>query len=214
MNFKDLKVNFGTIGFRFDSSPDCVALPLLMKNALEGGPAVSQFYQEGYSDKAFEMLVKKAQELNGRKVHENFTSATESMIYVWEDAFLEISVSKSKMVSINAVSANDAITSACKEAASLFSSPVKTGYIFAITRGGNGLNISRVGYAGKKIEKNNYTEEVCKDYDFIIDDLRSKDPMGRIIILDGPPGTGKTSMIRGIFMDVTNAMFVIVPSNM
>lgn len=213
-NIKDLKVGFGSIGFRFDPSPDCIALPVLIKKAIEGGSPVSHFFQEGYSDKAYETLLKKIFDLHGRKIYESSSSGTELCVYAWDNALVELSISKSKMVTINVVSANESVTVACKDAAALFSTPTKTGYIFAITRNSQGLQITRVGYAGRKLERNNYTDGVCKDFDFAVEDLRSKDPMGRILILDGPPGTGKTHFIRGIFMDVPNAMFVIVPPSM
>jgi MoxR-like ATPase len=51
-----------------------------------------------------------------------------------------------------------------------------------------------------------------KEYRHVVEDLNSNDPCGRIIILDGPPGTGKTHMVRALLNEVKDATFVLVPS--
>ncbi len=205
---------FNPIGSRFEAGPEMIGFGPLLKKALEGDPHVSHFYREGYSDKAFEIILKKVIELKGRKVYENISSSSEDHLYLWDDACIEICLTKSKMTRINAISYNESIIAICKEVAELFTAPVKKGYVFAITKGQSGLQLTRIGYAGSPIERGNYTEEVCRDYDYIIEDLQSKDPTGRVIILDGVAGTGKTFITRSILMDVSKAMFVIVPPNM
>lgn len=216
INWKELKINYSTIGSRFEVSPEAVGMAPLIRRALESPDAapVSHLYQEGYSDKAFEIMLKKIVDLKGKKIYENFTAITEEHFYVWDNAFVEVSYSRSKLMTIHAVSADETITAACKEVAKMFATPAKKGYVFAITRGHQGLQLTRIGYAGCKVEKNNYTDAVGSDYDYVIEDLNSKDPTGRIVILDGPPGTGKTHLIRGVLMDVPKAMFIIVPPNM
>lgn len=71
-----------------------------------------------------------------------------------------------------------------------------------------------IGFAGTPLEEHNYLEESIKDYRYIVGDLCSKQPSGRIAIFDGPPGTGKTYMVRSILMEVPDAMFVLVPPSM
>jgi hypothetical protein len=216
INWKDVKINYNSIGHRFEVSPDSVGVGPLLKNALESGEGcVSHFYQEGYADKAFEKMQDKIVELKGRKVYETISSSSSDCFYIWDDAFVEVSYTRSKLMTISSVSTNPEITNVCKEVAAMFSTPQKRGYVFAITRNHQGgLQLTRIGYAGAPIERGNYIDEVCRDYDYIVDDLHSKDPMGRVIILDGPAGTGKSHMIRGILMDAPKAMFVIVPPNM
>jgi hypothetical protein len=102
-----------------------------------------------------------------------------------------------------------------KEYDSYFTAPVKKGYIFAIVKDSQGkMKISRIGYAGAPLEKDNYTDQVIKDYDYIIDDLKSPTPAGRIVILDGSPGVGKSFLTRGIINDVPESMLVVVPPEM
>jgi hypothetical protein len=209
--------NYSQLGCRFETSIDSIGLTPLFSSIMKSGKGcITRFYKEGYSDKAYEFMLSKIKELGGRKIYENIVSEnSEEGIYIWDDAIVEITFGKNKLVSIGAASCNNAITAACKETMTMFNSNTKKGYVFAITRGHSGnLAITRIGFAGSSLERGNYTDIANKDYDYIIDDLKSKDPSGRVVILDGPTGTGKTHMVRAILMDVPNAMFVIVPPNM
>ncbi|KKN60288.1 hypothetical protein LCGC14_0533380 [marine sediment metagenome] len=86
--------------------------------------------------------------------------------------------------------------------------------IYVITFGSGGCELTDIGKAALPLERDNYSERVLKDYDYIVNDLRSEAPSGRIAILEGAPGTGKTFLVRGILEDAPNATCVIVPAGM
>jgi hypothetical protein len=88
------------------------------------------------------------------------------------------------------------------------------GSVFALLTSDSGPYFSPIGIAGEKLERGNYSEEVIKGYDRIVTDLNSNKPAGRIGILMGTPGSGKSFLIRGLLDEVTNANFVIVQPNM
>ena len=56
----------------------------------------------------------------------------------------------------------------------------------------------------------NYTPTVMEDFNYIITDLRSSHPSGRISIIEGEPGTGKTHLIRGLLDKLPDTMFVLI----
>jgi hypothetical protein len=93
-------------------------------------------------------------------------------------------------------------------------SQIKSGHVFAIVSYGGRLALSSIGDAGIPLNKINYTDKVNADYEYIIQDLKSKSPSGRIVIFDGEPGTGKTHIIRSLLLNVTGAMFVLVSPDM
>jgi hypothetical protein len=76
------------------------------------------------------------------------------------------------------------------------------------------LEIESLGRVSSVMERENYTDDVLAGYDAIIADIKSSSPAGRISIMDGPPGTGKTFLVRSIAQDVPGALFVLVPSHL
>lgn len=88
----------------------------------------------------------------------------------------------------------------------------RRGRVHLLEAGCEGIRITELGKGGQPFCKENYENEVVKDFDFIAEQLTAKAPVGRLFILDGPPGTGKTYFIKGLLEAVTNAVFLLVPS--
>lgn len=58
----------------------------------------------------------------------------------------------------------------------------------------------------------NYTEETCLDFEHIANDLAAPQPCGRLVLLHGLPGTGKTFFIRGLVEQLNDKVYpIIVP---
>lgn len=210
---------FGKLGYRLEISPESIGTGPLIRQALDTKEILYKLSKEGYSETSFDEIAKQLVNLEGQKVYESIVSGMEDNLYVWTkddklSAILEVSLSRGNLLSINAFSSVPKLTEYLKNISKIFTPPSKKGYVFAITRNSHGLGLTRIGYAGSKFEPNNYTDAVVKDYEYIIDDLKSKDPTGRVIILDGPTGSGKTYLTRSILAEITTAMFVIVPPNM
>jgi hypothetical protein len=87
---------------------------------------------------------------------------------------------------------------------------VQRGHIFAIGSTREGLTLLDVGSAGKPLIKSNYSQAVIKDYEYAVEDLKSSSPLGRIVLLEGIPGTGKTHMVKSFLNDIPSAMFILV----
>jgi len=90
----------------------------------------------------------------------------------------------------------------------------KVGKVFAIANIDRELTITSLGIAGLPLEKGNYSSKVIEGYDVVIKDLNSNTPAGRMAILNGEPGTGKTYLVRAMLMDVPNATFLLIPPTM
>ena len=211
------KLNFLPVGHRIEVCPETISLmPLLEKVLKSGEGCVSRFYREGYSDIPSEEAVQKFKDIGGRIAYEYNQGSMEEYFIFFDDGVVEYSYSKpTKLTTFSAISTNEKVINLCKDMASKFASPQKKGYVFVITKNSQGgLQLTRFGYAGAKLERGNYSNDVLKGYDYVIKELKSKDPSGRLAIFDGAPGNGKTRMIRGMLMDIPNAMFVLVPPSM
>jgi len=186
----------------------------LLNNAMIAGHCVYKHSVSGFRSKEFEFYLK---EVMGHGLTQNFLITQENYkfaVLTNENSIVSLD-SNGTSFSIQVFSTDGTIgPKIVKMGKNNSEKPKKQGYVFAIVRSGNGLSLSRIGYAGNPLEKKNYSKKVIEDYDFVLKELHSPDPSGRIVILDGRPGTGKTYLVRSILNSVEDAMFVIVPPTM
>src|SRR3990167_3049308 len=92
---------------------------------------------------------------------------------------------------------------------------VKHGSLFVAGRSSpkDPINFRRMGYINQKLERGNYDETTLKQFDATIVDLKSLHPKGRLLLLDGPPGTGKTYLLRGLIGEVEASYVLVSPQN-
>ena len=60
----------------------------------------------------------------------------------------------------------------------------------------------------------NYNEDVLKKFDFVVRELNAEVPAGRMVLVDGLPGVGKSYLIRGILNEINYGTCVLVPVSM
>lgn len=86
--------------------------------------------------------------------------------------------------------------------------------VYALQRTQSGLALLEFGGIDKDLLRDNYSESVLKHYDLIVKNIKSDAPSGRIDILSGPPGCGKTWFVRGLIKECPEAKFVVVQPEM
>jgi SpoVK/Ycf46/Vps4 family AAA+-type ATPase len=91
---------------------------------------------------------------------------------------------------------------------------IKIGEIYTITMTNNSFYFSKLGAEGEEYIKTNYSPEHTEIREYILEQLRSKQPNGRLNIFFGPPGTGKTHFIKSLLGQVESSIFVYVPPHL
>jgi len=89
----------------------------------------------------------------------------------------------------------------------------KKGSVFALMMNDGSLDLAKLGEMKDPLVKENYMPEVVEAFDHICACLSSQTPCGRIAMLDGPPGTGKSFMIRSLIHQV-KGVHIIIPGSM
>jgi SpoVK/Ycf46/Vps4 family AAA+-type ATPase len=89
----------------------------------------------------------------------------------------------------------------------------KTDLIFTIVRDGDEYLIRNLGYGSMPLIKENYTPDVVEDIDFVLKAFLKVPPHGRVCILSGEAGTGKTTIIRSM-LSAIDCIFLLVPSSL
>lgn len=151
------------------------------------------------------------EEKGGRLVYDSaYTDFQYAAIFLWNNGIVKLDCANA-YVSIDVLSQDPKLVKEIKEHFNSLHTPLEVaGHIFSIVQNGPSLSLQSLGNAGIKLEAGNYSPKVIEDYRFTIQDLRSDYPSGRITIMRGTPGTGKTHLVRAMLLEVPDAMFVIV----
>lgn len=155
-------------------------------------------------------LQKYIEDKGGRLIYRNIRASGDQTIYLWKDGVLEMTVTGS-YVSLQVLSHDQKMVEEIREYFKpMWMPPEKRGHIYAIVRNGMHLGLNSIGNAGIPLVDGNYTKKVMDDYKYAIKDLNSESPSGRIVVMRGPAGTGKTHLIRAMLLQVPDAMFVLI----
>ncbi len=78
-----------------------------------------------------------------------------------------------------------------------------------------GLNIHNIPLETKSFTADNYAPEIKDKFERMLEDCIGDEPKGRIGVISGPPGTGKTFMIMSLIERIRDqATVLLIPSSM
>lgn len=99
-----------------------------------------------------------------------------------------------------------------KEITKKYSGPRKSKSSVYTIVDSNGLSLKYLSqFSDYDFEPENYEEDVVEKFHHGIEELASSNPCGRLMIVNGRPGTGKTNYIKGLITQSNRCNFVIVP---
>lgn len=162
-------------------------------------------------------LISKLEGLGGRLVYQRSGSVgsenDSDLLLVWDHGAISLHIDSDSWVNVNCCTMDKEFNAkflaiAADEVVSTATRPGRA-YMFVTTP--SGLQVKPLkGHAGVPMVRGNYAPDVVTQYDHIVSDFKSPTPCGRLVILEGPPGTGKTFFIRALTEEVNNAIFVLV----
>lgn len=86
--------------------------------------------------------------------------------------------------------------------------------VLSIENAHQGPVLRHLGYDAQPLVRENYTDDVLQKFDAVVKSWTEGPTHGRVAILTGPPGTGKTHLVRGFMHAIQGAGFVVLPHGM
>ncbi len=184
--------------------------------AIAGGPPRLYTYKDGCPKVSFQVILDKVIAFGGRKISQTFyDDKTSIQQFVFPHGCVELKFNGDSKLEMscetNSPSFFESMQAIIKE--DMTTRP-PAGRVHVMVSTQYGPEFESMGIGGHSIERDNYTEDVLVAFDKIIEDLKSSDPSGRLSIFNGPPGTGKTYLIRAILQAADNSICVVVPSGL
>lgn len=209
---------FPETGSYLHTTPERLIGHGLLKKACEGGPVVRSSEWCGNLVVPPSQLLKTVEEvLKLRPVWVEGGTKGGTHLYASDDTMIRLSFyNRGKKASVSAVTTCPTMV---HHAGQLFDRCLchddpKKGMVFTLAKTMHGYTISHLGMAGSPIERGNYSKKVLAAYDHIVEDLNTENPCGRLIVLAGEPGSGKTYLIRSLLGSAPKAAFVLVPPHL
>lgn len=175
-------------------------------------PVMNDFRSgHGLSLAAFDEACKAA---GGREAWRTTSSGSEEVFYSWPWALAWAQVERHGASYVNTFDASGGtVASVVRAFAAEHLRPApRKGLMSVLIKTQNGFALHTAGNVGAPLERGNYDGDMIRRYDHLVNCLKSNTPCGRLSILDGPPGTGKSYMIRSLPLVAPGHYVLVAPS--
>ena len=188
-----------------------VVQPLIMKVLKQGFGIVQTYDHSGVTTKPREEVEALILSHGGRCVHSYESGAS----YVWKDTFMAVKFGGGRSGRLNFHTSDAEVYKYWSEFGdSWLKDPppvVRRPQVNSFLNTPSGIQVMAVGELNDTLIEDNYPQEVVKDYRYICEQFTATEPAGRLALLEGVPGTGKTRLIRAMIcelMDSANCILV------
>jgi len=194
------------------------AAKALFQQELRGGPTSHYSSHSGVLLGTLNGFLAKAKALGGRLVYLNYNKDSlhtpSSGYLVWPSGMMNFELSWRQEFLVGMRTNDLTLFLSVMDLVDKELDEKHEGEVSVITSGPDGLRLRSLGVATVPLEPDNYTPGVVADFNHVVSDLALASPCGRISILDGVPGSGKTFLVRAMMGMAPGVKFVILPADM
>lgn len=157
----------------------------------------------------------------GKKQHaidptsENDYDAQTQFTYLHESGILELRVFRSNIVAVSYCFSEDIDVKLSNFLSTYIKKPsVPQSSFSMVTVQGQSMDFEQLRIPTMKFNPLNYTPRIVAQYEEIVDSFNAPGK-GKLLIMQGEPGTGKSSIIRSLMEDMKDqSTFIFLPTNM
>lgn len=86
--------------------------------------------------------------------------------------------------------------------------------VHSFGKSGSDFVVRELGTVTGDLRRANYGATIMAQFDRVVSELRKRDPVGRLVLMEGEPGTGKTHLIRAMIVALSAACrCILIPPN-
>jgi len=132
------------------------------------------------------------------------------------ESFISVVWTQTDMVELRVITTSDAVMSSVFALDGIFMMERRESEVSALVIESGSLRTKPLGTISDPLCRGNYSSKVLEGYDHVVAQLKDPKPTGRLSILNGPPGVGKTHLIRGLIHDIkeSNLHFILINPDM
>lgn len=152
----------------------------------------------------------------------------EEAVYAWDDDFEEVYVwdsgaafvttaDENTAIGVNLVTTNSDVLEEVREFLSkniLRQTVTNEGKVHILVSSPEGVTPQPLGFAAVPLVLDHYSPEIHDNINRLLTEIRNPFPDGRLTILEGPPGCGKTFLIRSLVHELPETNFVFIPPSL
>ncbi len=134
--------------------------------------------------------------------------------YVWEGGVIELSEYDTGVINFEIkTTVPEVLFALLKELKDYLKEKVPQGIVKMLVQTSGGYGLTDIGSINSPLNRENYSEEICKGYDHLIEESTIEKPCGRFSILAGMPGTGKSYFVRGLITE-GSGRYIYIPASL
>ena len=149
------------------------------------------------------------------EIHGPDTRKANSVDGYWDDGFFTLELHHDGQATFHVGSLDyDAMNVVADLLDRALSTKARPASIAVIAQGQHGPSLINVGEGGTPFIVGNYPPSIVHAFEHVATDLGKNDPCGRLTILTGPPGTGKTYWIEGLIAAQAACRYILIPPSL
>jgi hypothetical protein len=187
----------------------------VLKAAYKNGTVADLYHRHGVKNYPYETLISQVKDdFGGQMLRSNGDNSNHVFVFPWGCLYTE-SDGTIRIYTCDTSCLPPFVELATKWLAEEQEETANTVPVYGFSFEDGRYGIDRVGSLEDVLERGNYMPDVVEGFDYVLSELEKSEPRGRLVLVEGVPGTGKTRMIRALISALSeHSKCILVPPSL